>query len=55
MGGSGRKHEPPKKDAGRVTPVRPAKPVPTEDEDAFEDGDFATPKQDRAGTDDEPL
>lgn len=55
MGGSGRKHEPPNKDAGRVAPPRPARPVPMEDNDEFEDGDFATPKPDRAGTDDEPL
>jgi hypothetical protein len=33
-------------------PQRP--PLPTDDED-YEDGDFATPKKDRYGTDDEPL
>jgi hypothetical protein len=56
MGGTGRdhqppKHEPPKKDGGK-----PGKPPPaaTEDDDG-EDGDFATPKRDRYGDDDQPL
>jgi hypothetical protein len=55
MSGSGQKREPPKKHGGSTAkPLPPAKPAPTEDDD-FEDGDFATPKRDRYGTDDEPL
>jgi len=36
---------------------KPKKPLPpaTTDDDDIEDGDFATPKQDRYGNDDEPL
>jgi hypothetical protein len=56
MGGTGRDHqspknEPPKKDGGK-----PGKPPPaaTEDDDS-EDGDFATPKRDRYGDDDQPI
>ncbi len=30
-------------------------PPPHEVDDEYEDGDFATPKRDREGTDDEPL
>jgi hypothetical protein len=33
---------------------KPPRRPPLEDED-FEDGDIATPKRDRYGTDDEPL
>ena len=51
MGGTGRKNEPPKKSDD--------KPMPPErnpaEEDDYEDGDIATPKQDRTGDDDEPL
>ncbi len=54
MSGSGQKREPPKKDGGKAKPLPPAKPAPTED-DYLEDGDFATPKRDRNGSDDEPL
>jgi hypothetical protein len=54
MGGSGQRREPPNKDGGKAKPLPPAKPAPIEDDD-FEDGDFATPKRDRYGTDDEPL
>ena len=51
MGGTGKKNEPAKKDDGK-----PKKPPPSraQDED-YEDGDIATPKRDRDGTDDEPL
>jgi hypothetical protein len=51
MGGTGKKDELPKKEDGK-----PKKPPPAvvEDED-FEDGDFATPKRDRHGDDDQPL
>jgi hypothetical protein len=51
MGGTGKKNELPGKDDGK--PKKPP-PTPTEDDDS-EDGDFATPKRDRHGDDDEPL
>lgn len=51
MGGTGRKNEPPKKDGDK--PKKPER-MPAEDDD-YEDGDIATPKQDREGDDDEPL
>jgi hypothetical protein len=51
MGGFGKKREPASKDDGK--PKKPP-PVPHED-DEVEDGDFATPKRDRHGNDDEPL
>jgi len=52
MGGNGRKNEPGKKadDKAQPSPVPPR----VDDEDT-EDGDIATPKRDRDGTDDEPL
>jgi hypothetical protein len=51
MDGTGKKNEHPEKDDSKVK-----KPPPrhVEDED-FEDGDFATPKRDRHGDDDQPL
>ena len=49
MGGTGKKSELPNKDQGK-----PKKPPPAEDDDV-EDGDFATPKRDRNGDDDQPL
>lgn len=51
MSGIGKKNEPPKETSG--VPVKPP-PAPIEDDD-IEDGDIATPKRDRHGTDDEPL
>lgn len=51
MGGTGRKNEPPKQPEDK--PKKP-EPAPVEDDDD-EDGDFATPKRDRHGNDDEPL
>ncbi|MDI1262730.1 MAG: hypothetical protein PS018_05685 [bacterium] len=51
MGGPKTPIEPPKK--GDDKPKKPER-VPVDDDD-FEDGDFATPKRDRDGTDDEPL
>jgi hypothetical protein len=51
MGGTGKKTENPGKYDGK--PMKPP-PPPVEDED-FEDGDFATPKRDRHGDDDQPL
>lgn len=51
MGGTGNNREPPKKtDDKAKKPPR----IPVEDDD-YEDGDFATPKRDRDGNDDEPL
>jgi hypothetical protein len=51
MGGTGKNSEPPKKtDDKAKKPPR----IPVEDDD-YEDGDFATPKRDRSGNDDEPL
>jgi hypothetical protein len=50
MGNTGKKNEPPKTDKKSKKPPRP--PVTDEDD---EDGDIATPKRDRDGTDDEPL
>jgi hypothetical protein len=51
MGGTGRKHEPPK--PANDKPKKPER-APVED-DGDEDGDIATPKRDRHGNDDEPL
>jgi hypothetical protein len=51
MCGIGKKSEP-SKQADDKEKKPPAKPV--EDDDT-EDGDIATPKRDRYGTDDEPL
>jgi len=48
---TGKKNEPPQK-ADDKSKKPPSPPVPDED---FEDGDIATPKRDRDGTDDEPL
>jgi hypothetical protein len=50
MTATGKKNEPAKKAEDKSK----KKPPPTTDEDA-EDGDIATPKRDRYGTDDEPL
>jgi hypothetical protein len=51
MGGSGRKDEP-----GRKADDKAKKPPPQPPQvDDEEDGDIATPKRDRDGTDDEPL
>jgi len=51
MGGTGKKNELPNKDGGKS---RKSPPAPAEDDD-YEDGDFATPKRDRHGDDDQPL
>jgi len=52
MGNTGRKSEPLKQadDKSKKPP-----PPPRSDDDDYEDGDIATPKRDRYGTDDEPL
>ncbi len=49
MGGAGKKSEKPDKDDGKSKKPPPAK------DDEVEDGDIATPKQDRCGDDDQPL
>lgn len=51
MGGTGNKSEPPKQDDDKSKKSK-RKPV---DDDDCEDGDIATPKRDRYGSDDEPL
>jgi hypothetical protein len=51
MGAKGRKERLPKK--AEDGPKRPQPPPDTEED--YEDGDIATPKRDRYGTDDEPL
>jgi hypothetical protein len=49
MGGTSKKSEKLDKDNGKSK-----KPPPVKD-DEIEDGDIATPKQDRCGDDDQPL
>ena len=51
MGGTGKKSEHPGKNEGKP---KKSRPEPADDEDP-EDGDFATPKRDRNGNDDQPL
>jgi hypothetical protein len=55
MGGFGRKKNKSTKEQDNP-PVKP-RPPPAEpaEDDQYEDGDFATPKRDRGGPDDEPL
>jgi hypothetical protein len=53
MGRSGRKDEPSKKADDQAK--KPPPPPPAADDDDYEDGDIATPKRDRYGSDDEPL
>ena len=50
MGGTGKNSEPPKQNDDKAK--KPPRPVEDDDD---EDGDFATPKRDRTGNDDEPL
>jgi hypothetical protein len=53
MGRFGRKDKPPKERGEQlIIPRLPAEPA---EDDQYEDGDIATPKRDRSGTDDEPL
>ena len=53
MAGTDRKGKPPAKDNAKP---KQAPPPPSQaDDDDNEDGDFATPKRDRYGNDDEPL
>lgn len=52
MAGIDRKKEPPRQ--ADEKPKKKPSPLRDDDED-YEDGDIATPKKDRDGTDDEPL
>jgi hypothetical protein len=54
MAATGKKNEPAKKGKVISEDKSKRKPPPPMDEDD-EDGDIATPKRDRYGTDDEPL
>jgi hypothetical protein len=49
--GKTKKSKPPTKQAEDKS----QKPPPSQTDDDYEDGDIATPKRDRDGTDDEPL
>ena len=51
LGGTGKNKELPKKEDGKS---KKSLPATTKDDDR-EDGDFATPKLDRYGDDDQPL
>lgn len=53
MGRFGRKDKPPKERGEQ--PIIPRLPTEPAEDDQYEDGDIATPKRDRSGTDDEPL
>jgi hypothetical protein len=51
MGETGKKIKPPAKAGDKPKKA----PPPPAEEDDIEDGDFATPKRDRHGDDDQPL
>jgi hypothetical protein len=53
MTNTGKKNEPPKRADNK--PKKRPRPPRADDDDDYEDGDIATPKRDRYGTDDEPL
>jgi hypothetical protein len=53
MGKNDRTSAPPKKAGTQEKPKKPMPPANTDDD--YDDGDMATPKRDRYGTDDEPL
>jgi hypothetical protein len=53
MAGTDKTGKPPLKDDAKPKPPPP--PLPQTGDDEVEDGDFATPKRDRYGNDDEPL
>ena len=55
MIGIGKKSKAPAKEADDDATKLPRPPAPTKSDDDCEDGDIATPKHDRDGTDDEPL
>jgi hypothetical protein len=51
MATTGKRKEPALKDEKKTSNV----PAPVLDDEDYEDGDFATPKRDRHGEDDEPI
>ena len=51
MGSTGKRKEPAVKDEKKTNHA----PAPVLDDEDYEDGDFATPKRDRHGEDDEPI
>ncbi|MCK1357475.1 hypothetical protein [Bradyrhizobium sp. 199] len=51
----GKPSAPPKIAENQRTDNKAKKPPPPRDDDGYEDGDIATPKRDRYGSDDEPL
>ena len=53
MSGTGPKTNPPATEVGK--PAKPVPPSAPAADDDIEDGDIATPKRDRYGSDDEPL
>jgi hypothetical protein len=55
MGRTGKKDESAKNDINEKADETAKKPPPPELDDDYEDGDIASPKRDRYGTDDEPL
>jgi hypothetical protein len=56
MGKAGKTNPPAKTDESVKVRDKAKTPAPRPDtDDDYEDGDIATPKQDRYGTDDEPL
>jgi hypothetical protein len=52
MGGTDKRTELPGKEEKKTRKPAPSRP---EEEQDYEDGDFATPKRDRTGEDDQPL
>jgi hypothetical protein len=55
MAGIDRKKEPPKQADDKAKRAKRKPSPPRDDDEDYEDGDIATPKTDRNGTDDEPL
>jgi hypothetical protein len=56
MSNTGRKNGPPTRAREKSQDKsKKAPPSPRAEDDDYEDGDIATPKRDRYGTDDEPL
>jgi hypothetical protein len=53
MGKNDKTSAPPKKVGAEDKPKKPMPPADIDDD--YEDGDIASPKRDRYGTDDEPL
>jgi len=55
MAKTAKPHEPPNIASTKPAGDKPKAPPPPRDDDDYEDGDIATPKRDRYGSDDEPL